>query len=84
MEGSFEAAIQSNTKAIFVETLGNPNSNLADLEKLAEVAHKHGIPLVVDSTFATPYLIRPIEYGADIVVHSATKFIGGHGTAMEA
>lgn len=82
VEGSFEAAIQSNTKAIFVETLGNPNSNLADLEKLAEVAHKHGIPLVVDSTFATPYLIRPIEYGADIVVHSATKFIGGHGTAI--
>lgn len=81
-EGSFEAAIQENTKAIFVETLGNPNSNLADLEKLAETAHKHNIPLVVDSTFATPYLIRPIEYGADIVVHSATKFIGGHGTAI--
>lgn len=81
-EGSFEAAIQENTKAIFVETLGNPNSNLADLEKLAETAHKHQIPLVVDSTFATPYLIRPIEYGADIVVHSATKFIGGHGTAI--
>ena len=82
VEGSFEAAIQDNTKAIFVETLGNPNSNLADLEGLAELAHKHGIPLVVDSTFATPYLIRPIEYGADIVVHSATKFIGGHGTAI--
>ena len=81
-EGSFEAAIQENTKAIFVETLGNPNSNLVDLEKLAETAHKHQIPLVVDSTFATPYLIRPIEYGADIVVHSATKFIGGHGTAI--
>ena len=81
-EGAFEAAIQENTKALFVETLGNPNSNLADLEKLAEIAHKHGIPLVVDSTFATPYLIRPIEYGADIVVHSATKFIGGHGTAI--
>ena len=81
-EGSFEAAIQENTKAIFVETLGNPNSNIADLEKLAAIAHKHGLPLVVDSTFATPYLIRPIEYGADIVVHSATKFIGGHGTAI--
>lgn len=81
-EGSFEAAIRDNTKAIFVETLGNPNSNLADLEELAKLAHKHQIPLVVDSTFATPYLIRPIEYGADIVVHSATKFIGGHGTAI--
>ena len=82
VEGSFEAAIQENTKAIFVETLGNPNSNLIDLEKLAKIAHKHNLPLVVDSTFATPYLIRPIEYGADIVVHSATKFIGGHGTAI--
>lgn len=82
IEGSFEAAIQPNTKAIFVETLGNPNSNIIDIEKLAEVAHKHSIPLVVDSTFATPYLVRPIEYGADIVVHSATKFIGGHGTAI--
>lgn len=82
VEGSFEAAIQENTKAIFVETLGNPNSNLVDLEKLAKIAHKHNIPLVVDSTFATPYLIRPFEYGADIVVHSATKFIGGHGTAI--
>lgn len=81
-EGSFEAAIRENTKAIFVETLGNPNSNLANLEELAKTAHKHQIPLVVDSTFATPYLIRPIEYGADIVVHSATKFIGGHGTAI--
>ena len=81
-EGSFEAAIRENTKAIFVETLGNPNSNLVDLEKLAKLAHAHGIPLVVDSTFATPYVIRPIEYGADIVVHSATKFIGGHGTAI--
>lgn len=81
-EGSFEAAIRENTKAIFVETLGNPNSNLVDLEKLAKLAHAHGIPLVVDSTFATPYLIRPIEYGADIVVHSATKFIGGHGTVI--
>ena len=82
VEGSFAAAIQENTKAIFVETLGNPNSNLVDLEELAKVAHEHGIPVVVDSTFATPYLIRPIEYGADIVVHSATKFIGGHGTAI--
>ena len=82
IEGSFEAAIQENTKCIFVETLGNPNSNLVDLEKLAKIAHKHQIPLVVDSTFATPYLIRPIEYGADIFVHSATKFIGGHGTAI--
>lgn len=81
-EGSFEAAIRENTKAIFVESLGNPNSNLIDLEKLAKIAHKHNLPLVVDSTFATPYLIRPIEYGADIVVHSATKFIGGHGTAI--
>lgn len=81
-EGAFEAAIQENTKAIFVETLGNPNSNIIDLEKLALIAHKHKIPLVVDSTFATPYLIRPITYGADIVIHSATKFIGGHGTAI--
>ena len=81
-EGAFERAIQENTKAIFVEALGNPNSNVADLETLAELAHKHKIPLVVDSTFATPYLVRPIEYGADIVVHSATKFIGGHGTAL--
>ena len=82
VEGAFEAAIQENTKAIFVETLGNPNSNLVDLEKIAKLAHKHNIPLVVDSTFATPFLVRPIEYGADIVVHSATKFIGGHGTAI--
>lgn len=81
-EGSFEGAIRENTKAIFTETLGNPNSNVADLETLARIAHKHKIPLVVDSTFATPYLVRPIEYGADIVVHSATKFIGGHGTAL--
>ena len=81
-DGSFEAAIQENTKAIFVETLGNPNSNLVDLEELAKIAHKHKLPLVVDSTFATPYLVRPLEYGADIVVHSATKFIGGHGTAI--
>ena len=82
VEGAFEAAIQENTKAIFVETLGNPNSNLVDLEEIAKLAHKHNIPLVVDSTFATPFLVRPIEYGADIVVHSATKFIGGHGTAI--
>ena len=82
VEGSFEAAIQENTKAIYIETLGNPNSNLVNIEELAKIAHKHHIPLVVDSTFATPYLIRPIEYGADIVVHSATKFIGGHGTAI--
>lgn len=81
-DGAFENAIQENTKAIFVETLGNPNSNVIDLEAVAEIAHKHNIPLVVDSTFATPYLIRPIEHGADIVVHSATKFIGGHGTAI--
>ena len=80
--GSFEAAIRENTKAIFIETLGNPNSNIIDIEEVARIAHAHGIPLVVDSTFATPYLVRPIEYGADIVVHSATKFIGGHGTAI--
>lgn len=79
---NFENAIQDNTKAVFFETLGNPNSNLVDIEKLAAIAHKHNIPLVVDSTFATPYLIRPIEYGADIVVHSATKFLGGHGTTL--
>lgn len=82
VEGAFESAIQDNTKAIFIETLGNPNSNIIDIEKIADIAHKHKIPLVVDSTFATPYLVRPIEYGADIVVHSATKFIGGHGTAI--
>ncbi|MBQ8161654.1 MAG: O-acetylhomoserine aminocarboxypropyltransferase/cysteine synthase [Clostridia bacterium] len=82
VEGSFEAAIQDNTKAIFIETLGNPNSNIVDIEEIAKIAHAHGIPLVVDSTFATPYLVRPIDYGADIVVHSATKFIGGHGTAI--
>ena len=82
VEGSFEAAIQDNTKAIFIETLGNPNSNIVDIEEIAKVAHRHGIPLVVDSTFATPYLVRPLEWGADIVVHSATKFIGGHGTAI--
>lgn len=82
VEGSFEAAIQDNTKAIFIETLGNPNSNIIDIEKVAKIAHSHGILLVVDSTFATPYLVRPFEYGADIVVHSATKFIGGHGAAI--
>ena len=81
-DGAFEDAIRENTKAIFIETLGNPNSNIIDIEKVAKVAHDHQIPLVIDSTFATPYLIRPIEYGADIVVHSATKFIGGHGTAI--
>ena len=81
-DGAFEAAINDKTKAIFVETLGNPNSNVIDIEAVAKIAHAHGIPLVVDSTFATPYLVRPISYGADIVVHSATKFIGGHGTAI--
>lgn len=81
-EGAFENAIQDNTKAIYIETLGNPNSNLIDIRKVADIAHAHKIPLVVDSTFATPFLLRPIEYGADIVVHSATKFIGGHGTAI--
>lgn len=77
-----EAAIQANTKAIFIETLGNPNSDVVDIEAIANIAHKHKIPLVVDNTFATPYLVRPIKYGADIVVHSATKFIGGHGTTI--
>lgn len=80
--GEAEAAIQDNTKAIFIETLGNPNSDVVDIEALANIAHAHTIPLVIDNTFATPYLVRPIEYGADIVVHSATKFIGGHGTAI--
>ena len=75
-----EAAIQKNTKAVYIETLGNPNSEVVDIEAVARIAHAHKIPLVVDNTFATPYLVRPIEYGADIVVHSATKFIGGHGT----
>ena len=82
VEGSFEAAIQDNTKALYIETLGNPNSNIIEIEAVAKIAHKHGIPLVVDSTFATPYLVRPFEYGADIVIHSATKFIGGHGAAI--
>lgn len=81
-EGAWEAAIQENTRALFVESIGNPGANLADIEKVAEIAHRHGIVLVVDSTFATPYLLRPVEHGADIVVHSATKFIGGHGTAL--
>ena len=81
-EGAFEAAITEKTKALFIETLGNPNSNLIDIEAVAQVAHRHNLPLVVDSTFATPYLVRPLEWGADIVVHSATKFIGGHGTAI--
>lgn len=81
-DGELEAAIQDNTKAVFIETLGNPNSDVVDIEAVAEIAHKHKIPLIVDNTFATPYLVRPIEYGADIVVHSATKFIGGHGTAV--
>ena len=79
---NFEKAIQENTKAIFIETLGNPNSNIIDIEAVAEIAHRHKIPLIIDNTFGTPYLIRPIEHGADIVVHSATKFIGGHGTTI--
>ena len=78
----FENAIRPNTNAIFIETLGNPNSTIVDIEAVAEIAHKNGIPLIVDNTFATPYLFRPIEHGADIVVHSATKFIGGHGTCI--
>lgn len=77
-----EAAIQDNTRAIYIETLGNPNSDIPDIDALAKLAHKHGLPLVVDNTFGTPYLIRPIEHGADVVVHSATKFIGGHGTTL--
>ena len=77
-----EDAIQENTKALYIETLGNPNSDIPDIDALAEIAHKHGLPLVIDNTFGTPYLIRPIEHGADIVVHSATKFIGGHGTTL--
>ncbi len=79
---AFEAAIKENTKALYIEVLGNPNSEVADIEAIAEIAHAHKIPLVIDSTFATPYLVRPIEHGADIVVHSATKFIGGHGTTI--
>ena len=81
-EGAFENAVDENTRAIFIETIGNPNATLIDIEKVAEIAHKNNIPLVVDSTFATPYLVRPFELGADIVVHSATKFIGGHGTSI--
>lgn len=77
-----EASIQDNTKAIYIETLGNPNSDIPDIDALAAIAHKHGLPLVIDNTFGTPYLIRPIEHGADVVVHSATKFIGGHGTTL--
>jgi O-acetylhomoserine (thiol)-lyase len=79
---NFEAAIRPNTKLLYAETLGNPNSDVIDIEAIAAIAHRHGIPLIVDNTFATPYLLRPIEHGADIVVHSATKFIGGHGTVM--
>lgn len=79
---NFENAIRENTKLLFLETLGNPNSNITDIERVATIAHSHGIPLIVDNTFATPYLLRPIEFGADIVVHSATKFIGGHGTSL--
>lgn len=81
-EDAFESAIDENTKAVYIESLGNPNSNIIDFEKVARIAHSHNIPLVVDSTFATPYLLRPFEVGADIVIHSATKFIGGHGTAI--
>lgn len=81
-EGGFENAVDENTRAIFIETIGNPNATLIDIEKVADIAHKNNIPLVVDSTFATPYLLRPFEHGADIVVHSATKFIGGHGTSI--
>ena len=77
-----EGAIQENTRAIYLETLGNPNSDIPDIDAIAEIAHKHGLPLVIDNTFGTPYLIRPLEHGADIVVHSATKFIGGHGTTL--
>ncbi len=79
---NFEKAIKENTKAIFIETLGNPHSNIIDIKAVSDIAHKHSIPLIVDNTFGTPYLIRPFEYGADIVVHSATKFIGGHGTSL--
>ena len=81
-EEQVESAINEKTKALYIETLGNPNSDVVDIESVAKIAHKHKIPLVVDNTFATPYLVRPIEYGADIVVHSATKFIGGHGTSI--
>ena len=77
-----EAAITDDTRAVFLETLGNPNSDIPDIDAVAEIAHRHGVPVVIDNTFGTPYLIRPIEHGADIVVHSATKFIGGHGTTL--
>ncbi len=73
---------EENTKLVYIETLGNPNSDVVDIEAIAKIAHKHGLPLVIDNTFGTPYLIRPIEYGADVVIHSATKFIGGHGTTI--
>ena len=79
---ALEAAIKDNTKLVYIETLGNPNSNISDIERSADIAHRHGLPLLIDNTFGTPYLIRPIEHGADIVVHSATKFIGGHGTSL--
>ena len=79
---ALEAAIRPNTKAVFVETFGNPNSDVTNLDAVAEVAHRHNVPLIVDNTFATPYLLRPIEHGADVVVHSATKFLGGHGTSL--
>lgn len=79
---NFEKAIQNNTKLLYIESIGNPNANMIDIEKVAEIAHAHNIPLIIDSTFATPYLLRPFEYGADIVIHSATKFIGGHGTSI--
>ena len=78
----FEAAIKENTKALYIEALGNPNSEVTDIEAVAEIAHKHNIPLLIDNTFGTPYLLRPLEHGADIVIHSATKFIGGHGTSI--
>lgn len=80
--GAFENAIDENTKALYIETIGNPNATLIDIEKVAAIAHEHRVPLIVDSTFATPYLVRPFEYGANVVIHSATKFIGGHGTAI--
>ena len=79
---NFEKAIKDNTKALYIETLGNPNGEIVDIEAVAEIAHSHGIPVIIDNTFATPYLLRPIEHGADIVVESATKFIGGHGTSI--
>ena len=80
--GEIEGAIRENTKLVFIETLGNPNSDVVDIERIASIAHAHGLPLIIDNTFATPYLVRPIEYGANVVIHSATKFIGGHGTTI--